>query len=719
MLVLNWNSIEIILCTLCGSDDLKASAERGFFVEKRDRVICFFLFAVFLGIGLPAALQLNIPPVLDEVGILANSAYVSGYDWTETTYTMGGFYYKYGISLLYAPLFKLIEDPYILYKALLAVNVFLYAFVPVIAYTVQRKHLHIKRLVSFIFAFSSGTIPCCFIFQLYAKADSMLIVLPWVVLYLLLELARTIEKKRRSVLSILLAAAGIYSYMVHTRGLVIIIAMLLTILAFGILDKKCLVNIPAFLATAAVMFAADKILSGIFYDGVYGAYGTAHASAESFEFSELKKIFTVPGLKTLGRLTVGWLFTGMTATYGLLGVGVTGGIIYAVKELWKRIFGKKNGHRVRENGEAAGNGEAGSDHEPEKGAEHIFSIYSVLSMLGVFAMGILFFFPAVHRYLNVEAVVRSDRLIYERYMAASFGPLVLYGLYLLYKGSKSIGKKAKRAVLIITGAAYAAIIALFMLGCVSFIEGVQGNSRYIIGISLFLKVSGGSTNAVFPDMAASLLKAGLLGFGIYVLIAVLSEAGGHAKGLRKAETPDGQGKTEAEAKGQDAKYAPVFGTVLVIMYAVLLTVSFFKIRLSRDEALYNWTHEPAGYLTDLPDDFREYPVFWDYSAKDIKHYQFQLKDYVLGSYCTRTKKAKDCFVIVQKGHFLKEYYEDDYYTFDDFDYENATRDIVYVKGEKLAEELSKNGYGMMKYEGKLKKAKYPELEQQIMPYKEP
>ena len=100
-----------------GECDLKKEGKE---VDKKDRLICLFLFLGFLGAGLIAAIQLNIPPVLDEVGILANSAYVSGYDWTETTYTMGGFYYKYGISLLYAPFLKLIDDPYIVYKAILS-----------------------------------------------------------------------------------------------------------------------------------------------------------------------------------------------------------------------------------------------------------------------------------------------------------------------------------------------------------------------------------------------------------------------------------------------------------------------------------------------------------------------------------------------------------------------------------------------------------------------
>ena len=655
-------------------------------MEKRDRLICFFLFTACFGTGLITALKLNIPPVLDEVGILANSAYAAGYDWSETTYTMGGFYYKYGISLLYAPFLKLIDDPYILYKVLLSINVFLYAFVPVIAYTIQKKHLQMKRLVAVLFAIIVGAIPCCFIFQLYAKADSMLIVLPWVVLYLVMELSGANSGRKKAVLSILLAAVSMYSYMVHTRGVVIIIALILTIVLAGVLNKKCVINIPAFLVTAAMLLVVDKWLSGLFYDGVYGAYGTAHASAESFEFSELKKIFTLPGLKTLGRLIIGWLFTGMTATSGLLGVGVLGGIIFGIKEFWIKIFKKKTVEIEKET-------------ESVRPSERILSIYSVLSMLGVFAMGILFFFPPVYKYLNVEAVVRSDRLIYERYMAAAFGPLVLYGLYLLYRGSTNIGQKAKRAVLIISGAAFAGIIALFMLECVEYIEGVQGNSRYIIGLSMFLKVSGGSTNAIFPDMSQSLLKAGLLGFGLYILLAVLSEV-----------------KADKKSAG---KLILLAGTALAAMYVTLILVSFNNIRLSRDEALYSWTSEPAGYMLNLPSEFNEYPVFWDYSAKDIKHYQFQLKNYRIGSYCTKTKKADNCFVIVQKGHFLKEYYNDDYYVFNDFDYENATRDIVYVKGSKLAKQLEEKGYGMTKYEGKLKKAKYPELESQIMPYLEP
>ena len=113
-------------------------------MEKKDRIICIFLFLAFFGAGLLAVLQLNIPPVIDEVGTLANSAYLVGYDWTQTSYTMGGFYYKYGMAIFYAPFLIIFRDPYKVYKCLLSVNVFFFALTPVIAYIVMKKHLKMQ-----------------------------------------------------------------------------------------------------------------------------------------------------------------------------------------------------------------------------------------------------------------------------------------------------------------------------------------------------------------------------------------------------------------------------------------------------------------------------------------------------------------------------------------------------------------------------------------------
>ena len=47
------------------------------------------------------------------------------------------------------------------------------------------------------------------------------------------------------------------------------------------------------------------------------------------------------------------------------------------------------------------------------------------------------------------------------------------------------------------------------------------------------------------------------------------------------------------------------------------------------------------------------------------------------------------------------WYNQDYYLFDDFDYENADYDIIYVKGEQLKEKMEQLGYTMVKYENEM------------------
>ena len=60
---------------------------------------------------------------------------------------------------------------------------------------------------------------------------------------------------------------------------------------------------------------------------------------------------------------------------------------------------------------------------------------------------------------------------------------------------------------------------------------------------------------------------------------------------------------------------------------------------------------------------------------------------------------------------MKDFYDNDYYIFDDFDYANANKDIVYIKGKELAERLKDMGYSISEYKGKLKAS--PEADNSI------
>ena len=106
-------------------------------------------------------------------------------------------------------------------------------------------------------------------------------------------------------------------------------------------------------------------------------------------------------------------------------------------------------------------------------------------------------------------------------------------------------------------------------------------------------------------------------------------------------------------------------------------------------------------VQDLCPEAMNYPILLDKSAKDIKHYQFQLKAWIIGSYKTYVSKADNCFILAKKKHFIEDFCDDDYYTFDKFNYKRAQKDIVYVKGHELAQVLMDAGFALTKYEGDL------------------
>lgn len=621
-----------------------------------DRSIGLLLWAAFFGLGLLAALQLNVPPVLDEVGILANSAYMTGRDWSQTVYTMGSYYYKYGLSVLYAPFLALIDDPFVLYKVLLAFNMAIYAFIPVISYRIVKNYFGTGKTEAVLISAASGLIPSCFLYQLYAKADSMLIFLPWVVMLLLLELDKT-EKdnaKKRIILSILLSFTSVYAFAVHTRGLVVIIATFLTVVLSLLIGKKRLVNLPVYLASTGAFLVIDKLIANVFKNGVYGFYGTQHASAESFDFEYLKNIFTKEGFASIFKLITGWLFDSLSASFGIIGIAVVCAVIYIIKH---KNLGKLT-----------------------------FTLFALLNFLGAFGMGILFFFPCANKYYTAEFISRSDRLIYDRYMAAGYGLIILLGIYVLVVRRDVLLLRFK----IFCGAVYGAVFAVFFLKCAHYLEGVTGAARYFIPLCSFLNVEGGTTYAAFDGITQSLLYTGIMSAAIFVVLLLLS-------GLLKSR--------------KIRTFAVI--TVILAGFGFVLITCYGKIRLSRDESLYRWTNETARMLNEVDELADEYPVLWEGSARDIKHYQFLCKDFKVGSYCTDAKNAEDCFIISKKGKFLKDYYDKDYYLIDAFDYENAAKDMVYVKGHGLASRLKEMGYGVTLYEGKLKKAEIPDDPQEF------
>lgn len=636
--------------------------------SRTDKLIKPALYVLTAALGLVLAIRLRVPPVIDEVSTIASPALMLGYNWEEALFAMGGCYFKYGPSLLYYPLMRIFEDPYVFYKSMLVLNVLIYAFIPVIAYDILKKHLGLGYVTSAALAHTTGILPSTLLYTLYARADAMLIFLPWPMLLVILELVAlepgakgsSIARKtlaRRVVLSVILAAMTAYAYMAHTRGIVLILAVTLSVLLIRLIAGRRTVEWISYIVTLGGICLADKKISAYFHDALYGKYGASFSSVESYDFESLKQIFTRSGFASFMKIAAGTAFNVMTTSYGLAGIAVIGSIVILIVYIKRRSAATQ--------------------------AEIAVMIFTVLSFLGTFAMSCIYFFPYAHPIYSGGEIRRVDWLVYGRYAACSLGPATLLGLYfLVHRNFKDRKETAAKLITVITTViGWTGVFVIFMKKVAPVMQGASSVSRNYIQLCTFLKLkSYGGTTAVFENLSDAMLYAGILGaiVGAAVLLGSLRPLSERARVI-------------------------IIGIVFIAVSGTVSIVNYNKIRYSRDEVLYTCTVEPVTVLRDLKELADSYHIIVDSSAKDIKHYQFQLRDFVCGNSETDSINADNYFVVAKKGYFRKVYGKGDLYFFADFDYENATKDIVYVKGAKLADELNKMGYSVLKYDGKYKK----------------
>ena len=578
---------------------------KGMYKNHADLFAYVSLYILSLIFLLIMALRLNIPPVIDEVATRASPMYLIGNDWSEALHAMGGYYFKYGGGMVYYPLVALIRDPYVLYRSMLALNAFICSFIPVISFAVLKKHFGAGRRSSWFMSLLTFALPFTSLYTLYARADAMLIVTPWIVTLLLLELVKTsVSKgsgsdkksaaKRRVVLSVLLVLVSCMSYSFHTRGIVVILAVIFAVLIISVLLRTRIVAVIPSVITLAGALYIDNAIASFFRNALYSQYGTAFSSAESYDFGALSKIFTSEGFKGFVFETIGALFNSLVSSWGLVGLGVVLGVVMVIRFIRK----------------------------PSEASDPLmaFTVFAVILFLGSFAMSIIYFFPYVHDLLSSSEPSRSDWLVYGRYAACGAGPCVLAGLYLCFTKRERLYNTLK----IVTFVLFGCVCAAFLIFVAPKIEGVSAVTRNFISISAFVDLaSPGITTAVVPGVTQAFIWAALLA-GAVMLITVL---------------------VSMIVKKSIALYGAAL--FLSVISVIITFVDYKNIRSSRDEKLMGYI-EPVTDVIRNNGDLKDMMVYVDASARDIKHYQYVLADRVCFGEGTDIVPGKPFVVIAGK-----------------------------------------------------------------------
>ncbi|HIY61564.1 MAG TPA: hypothetical protein H9831_12940 [Candidatus Eisenbergiella pullistercoris] len=455
---------------------------------------------------------------------MAPAAYLAGYDWSGFL-ASDGYYYKYGQSLWYLLPFLLIPTAVARYRVMLAVNSALVSLIPVLAWKAARR-LGIKGRAAFVIALLTGLYPPILLYSKYTWAETNLMVLPWAVLLLLLRLYGEGEGRRMRD-SVLLAAAAVYAYMSHQRGMVLILAVVLTLICLEAASRRAAQRGPcggkrkgvcrtAFLLTLAAGLLLDSALSGWVKTVVYDGAVMEHNTLRDFLDPELyRKLFSPKGLRVVLDTAAGWLFHSGASTFGCAFLG----LFFLFGVVWKRLQGQEK-QRQEKRGQGTweeGQGETG---------------YLAVSLLGLFcyfgamALGLLFFFQDLYGYFDGSRVERCDHLLFGRYLESSVPLLLFAGLIVLWGKRRESRRLCGAAALLYLCAALVTGLRLLPR-----MDQVNCYVHSLMALNLFMdteEVTG--TLAVIPNYPEALAAFGLLSFLVFVLLLCMRGRRGRRAG---------------------------------------------------------------------------------------------------------------------------------------------------------------------------------------------
>ena len=622
-------------------------------VRNRGKNIYLIGVTVLAGMVLIAmACQLTVPVISDETTTMANAAWLGGYDWHLMVTSLGGLYYRFGQALLTVPFFTFLDDPDMIYRLSMILQALIQVSMIPVVYMICMRHLSVKsEKLAALMGAAVCLVPSIALYVFYYRGDFLLSVLPWYVLLSFLEAMRAAKegkRLRRILWTITAVFFATYSYTAHTRGIIVLIALLMTAIAVRIFLKQKSLSWTVLIGIGVVCFAVDSCTGQMLKDALYSMSGLNANAIESTDMKSYFSIFSYDMIKDLFMLSLSWLHTLIVSGHGFVLIGTVASGMILLKTL------------IHRNGDATDN-------------EFVLVLFCLLVFFGYYAVGALFFKGTYLAFATGALTKRVDRLLYDRYAICGAGMVVFVALYTLCIRRDWLKWKSK-AFCIISALGVFFIWFQKILPLAAKYKGYLYNT---IILNTFQKIKAPEKIMWGQKYGReALLAISFLGIGLMIAILAISF-------IKK-------------------KWMPylLLGVVL-FSDLILIQVNYVKVR----KATNDYTVEATADVVDFMQEFEEkitpeypYVLKGKLSGIKIQFYQSQLMNYqMFGKEQEEELGFDDYFIISAHDDIDLTWYEDGYYLFEDFDYENAEYDVVYVKGESLMKRLEQLGYEMTKY----------------------
>lgn len=271
-----------------------------------------------VGIRLVLAVHQRVPMLIpDESGYLLAARLLTG---GAVGNLSGRTFYQVGYPLLISPAFWFSDDPITVYRIVIAINSLIGASLFFLAYIALRR-VDLPRGRAYLLATVAALLPSEIYYGQFAMTDA---VLPVVVLGWLL-LVHTWVSRGRVGYGVGASVVAAYSYSVHGRGEVIVLAhagLLLAALWRRWASKQDIAVVANALAAAS---AAAWALNGWVKSQVYPGGVQAHGEWL------IQRLTSLSGVGWTLGLTAGKIWYLIVSTWGVAGVGLAVIVVLAVR----------------------------------------------------------------------------------------------------------------------------------------------------------------------------------------------------------------------------------------------------------------------------------------------------------------------------------------------------------------------------------------------------
>lgn len=193
---------------------------------------------------------------MDEMSTIVSGAYFAGLDWTNTT-TYANYYYGGGFTMLFAPIFRLTDNPYAIYSVILTGCALVQSIGAPVSNYIFRRYFRMERRFAFIASIACGFMVCTRAMLVYNEHG--LIFSAWMLALIVCKLLEYGDnKKKKQIYSVLLMAMVCYSLTFHTRAKTFLYAIIVFITIFYFVYKKLLVAPVHALVSGVVFYVGAK-----------------------------------------------------------------------------------------------------------------------------------------------------------------------------------------------------------------------------------------------------------------------------------------------------------------------------------------------------------------------------------------------------------------------------------------------------------------------------